>query len=70
MQYPDLTFEGRDGLWKEDFDSGVSDLGEGQNMTNHLLMDVKSGKHDGCEVWFFTDKALWSYVWTKGLSTA
>ena len=69
-QYPDLVFEGRDGLWRTDFAKGGSNLREAQNLANHLLADIVAGKHDGCEVWCFTDNAVWSYVWTKGFSTA
>ena len=69
-QYPDLVFEGRDGLWLTDFAEGGSNLREAQNLANHLLADIRAGKYDGCEVWTATDNAVWSYVWTKGLSTA
>ena len=69
-QYPDLVFEGRDGLWKTEFAEGGSNLREAQNLANHLLSEIKAGNHDGCEVWCFTDNSVWSYVWTKGLSTA
>jgi len=69
-QFPGLEFEGRDGLWMTDFASGGSNLREAQNLVNHLLADIRAGKHDGCEVWCFTDNAVWSYVWTKGLSSA
>ena len=69
-QYPDLVFEGRDGLWRTVFAEGGSNLREAQNLANHLLADIRAGKHDGCEVWCFTDNAVWSFVWTKGLSSA
>ena len=46
-----------------------SNLREGTNMSNQLLDNIKAGKHDGCEVWCFTNNLVWSYVWTKGLST-
>ena len=65
-----MTLTGRDGLWLPEFALGGSNLREGTNMVNHLLKDVRAGKHDGCEVWCFTDNAVWSYVWNSGLSTA
>ena len=58
VQYPDLLFEGRDGFWNSKFSLGGSNLREGQNMAIHLLMDIKSGKHDGCEVLCFTDNSV------------
>ena len=70
MQYPDMVLDGRVGLWMAGYAEGGSNVREGTNMTNHLLEDIKAGKHDGCEVWCFTDNSVWSYVWTKGLSTA
>ena len=57
-QYPDLSFEGRDGLWRKDFAAGGSNLREAQNIVNHLLLEVREGKHDGCEVWSATDNAV------------
>ena len=69
-QYPDLVLESRDGLWKPDFAVRGSNLREGQNIANHLLMDIRAGKHDGCEVWSATDNAVWSAVCNKGMSTA
>ena len=68
-QYPDMTLTGRDGLWDELFAEGGSNLREAQNFGNHLLDEVKSGNHDGCAVWAFTDNAVWSYVWNKGMSS-
>lgn len=68
-QYPDMTIEARDGLWEEEFSKGGSNLREAQNIGNHLRADIQSGKHDGCELWSVTDNAVWSYVWTKGLSS-
>jgi hypothetical protein len=67
-QYPDMTITARDGLWDELFAEGGSNLREAQNFGNHLLEEVKSGNHDGCAVWAFTDNAVWSYVWNKGMS--
>jgi hypothetical protein len=60
----------REGLWEEDFAAGGSNLREAQNQANHLLTDIRAGRHDGCEVWVFTDNAVWSAVWNKGMSTA
>jgi hypothetical protein len=48
-QYPDMTVEARDGLWDEEFAKGGSNLHDAQNIGNHLLADIKSGRHDGCE---------------------
>ena len=69
-QYPDLRIEGRDGLWMPAFSEGGSNLREATAQVNHLLGDVKIGKHDGCEIWCATDNAVWSAVWHKGMSTA
>ena len=69
-QYPDLTFDERDGLWLESFAAGSSNLREAQNIVNHLLRDIRCGKHDGCAILQPTDNAVWSYVLNKGLSTA
>ena len=27
------------------------------------------GRHTGCTLWGFTDNAVWSQVWTKGMSS-
>jgi hypothetical protein len=69
-QYPDGTLETRDGLWADEFAQGGSNLREAQNQVNQLLADVRSGKHDGCEVWGIADNEVWSLVWNKGLSSA
>ncbi len=69
-QYPNGTLEGRDGLWAADFAKGGSNLREAQNQVNHLLLDIKANKHDGCEVWCATKNAVWSAVWHKGMSLA
>ncbi|KAL7532942.1 hypothetical protein ACHAXR_006517 [Thalassiosira sp. AJA248-18] len=68
-QYPDLHIDGRDGLWDEDFAEGGSNLREAQNFANHLLLEIRSGKHDGCAVWAATDNAVWSQVWHKGMAS-
>ena len=68
-QYPDLRLDSRDGLWEELFAEGGSNLREAQNFANHLLVEIRSGKHDGCAVWAGTDNAVWSAVWHKGMST-
>ena len=44
-------------------------MGKSTNMTNYLLLGIKAGEHDRCEIWCFAGNAVWSYVWTKGLST-
>ncbi len=69
-QYPDLVFDKRDGLWLDSFAAGSSNLREAQNIVNHLLWDIRCGKHDGCAILQPTDNAVWSYVLNKGLSTA
>lgn len=69
-QYPDDTLSGRDGLWDPEFAFGGSNLREAQAQVNHLLEEVRAGKHDGCELWAFTDNAVWSAVWNKGMSSA
>jgi hypothetical protein len=66
-QYPDATLDSRGGLWDETFAQGGSNLREAQNFGNHLLIKVKAGKHNGCAVWAFTDNAVWSAVWNKGM---
>ena len=68
-QYPNFTLESRDGLWDETFALGGSNLREAQNFANHCLVEIRSGKHDGCELWGGTDNAVWSFVWHKGMST-
>ena len=69
-QYPDRRVVGRDGLWVEAFAQGGSNLREAQNQVNHLLVEIRAGRHDGCELWVFTDNAVWSAVWYKGMSSA
>ena len=70
FQYPDLTLHGREGLWEEKFAEGGSNLREAQCQANHMLAEIKAGLHDGCEIWAFSDNAIWSMVFTKGSSTA
>jgi len=50
-QYPDLSITTRGGLWEDEFAEGSSNLREAQNFGNHLLDEIKAGKHDGCAVW-------------------
>ncbi len=69
-QYPSGRLETRHGLWEEAFARGGSNLREAQNQVNHLLADVRAGRHDGCEVWCVTDNAVWAAVWNKGMSSA
>jgi hypothetical protein len=69
-QYPNQVIDSRDGLWEEAFAEGGSNLREAQNIANTILLDVRAGKHDGCELWVFTDNAVWSAVWGKGMSSA
>jgi hypothetical protein len=69
-QYPDGRITGRRGVWDPVFAEGGSNLREAQNQVNHLLSEVQLGLHDGCALWAFTDNAVWSAVWRKGLSTS
>ena len=69
LQYADGSTERRDGLWMPSFAGGGSNLREATAQVNHLLSDVRAGRHDGCEVWCATDNAIWSYIWHKGMST-
>ena len=61
---------GREGLWEESFAARGSNLREAQCQVNQLLMEVEAGLHDGCEVWAFSDNAIWSAVFCKGSSSA
>ena len=67
---PGSKIVGREGLWEEEFAEGGSNLREAQCQVNHLLTEIEAGLHDGCEIWAFSDNAIWSMVFTKGLSTA
>ena len=69
-QYPDGMVQSREGLWESGFAQGGSNLREAQNQVNHLLWEIRAGMHDGCELWAATDNAVWSAVWTKGMSNA
>ncbi len=53
-QYPDGTRTLREGLWDLQFAKGGSNLREAQNQVNHLLPEIRAGKHDGCELWAAT----------------
>jgi hypothetical protein len=54
-QFPDGTIRGQKGASEQDFAEGGSNLGEAQNQANHLLNEIRSGVHDGCELWAGTD---------------
>jgi len=69
-QFPNLSMTSREGLWDASFAEGGSNLREAQNQVNHLLWEITAGKHDGCELWAATDNAVWSAIWTKGMSHA
>lgn len=69
-QFPTMEIQGRDGLWDPSFAEGGSNLREAQCQVNHLLGEIRAGDHDGCEIWCFTDNAVWSAVWNKGMSSA
>ena len=68
-QYPDGHIATRSGLWDDDFAAGSSNLREAQNFGNHILEEINSGSHTGCTLWGFTDNAVWSQVWSKGMAT-
>ena len=70
IQFPNLLLEGRDGLWHTEFASLGSNMREAQNIVNHLTLEILSGRHDGCEIWSFTDNFVWSAIWLKGSSSA
>lgn len=70
IQYPNRELRGREGLWDESFAGGGSNLREAQCQVNQLLHEIKEGLHDGCEIWAFSDNAVWSAVFTKGTSSA
>lgn len=70
FQYPNLEVRGREGLWDESFAEGGSNLREAQCQVNHLLAEINAGLHDGCEVWAFSDNAIWSMVFNRGSSSA
>ena len=69
-QYPNGRLTSHEGLWDFQFAEGGSNLREAQNQVNHLLYEIKAGKHDGCELWAATDNSVWSAVWNKGISKA
>ena len=69
-QYPDRELSSRDGLWDVSFAAGGSNLREAQNHVNHLLLEIREGRHDGCEIWAATDNAVFSQVFNKGMSSA
>ncbi len=60
----------REGLWDPNFVEGGSNLREAQNQVNHLLQEIRMGKHDGCKVWAATNNSVWSAVFNKGSSSA
>jgi hypothetical protein len=62
--------ESREGFGDPKFVEGGSNLREAQNQVNHLLQEIRMGKHDGCVVWAATDNSVWSGVWNKGSSSA
>ncbi len=68
-QYPNGTIYSRVGLWDGGFADKGSNLREAQNQVNHLLHEIRVGKHNGCKLWAATGNAVWSAVWTKGMSS-
>jgi hypothetical protein len=69
-QYLDGTLTSCEGLWDLQFAEGGSNLWEAQNQVNHLLYEIRAGKHDGCKLWGVTDNSVWSAIWNKGMSKA
>eukprot|EP00956_Cyclotella_meneghiniana_P007544 scaffold10186_cov44-Cyclotella_meneghiniana.AAC.4 len=69
-QFPNGSIRGRRAVWLKTFAEGGSNLREATAQVNHLINEIQTGVHDGCAVWAFTDNAVWSVVWLKGLSTA
>jgi hypothetical protein len=71
-RFPDGTVTPHKGLWDPKFAEGGPNLREAQNQVNHLLEEIRMGKHehDRCKVWAATDNSVWSAVWNKGLSSA
>ena len=70
VQFPELRLNASDGLWDEGFAEGGSNLREAMCFGNKALLDVRSGVHDGCALWAATDNAVWSHVWSNGMSSA
>ena len=70
VQFPELRLNTRDGLWDEGFAEGESNLREAMCFGNKALLDVRSGVHDGCTLWTATDNAVWSHIWSNGMSSA
>ena len=66
-QYTDGTLTLQEGLWDLQFSKGGSNLRKAQNQVNHLLLEIRGGKHDGCELWAATDNSVWSSAWNKGM---
>ena len=67
-QYPNGMLTSREGLWDSQFAKGGSNLREAQNQVNHLLYEIRAGRHDGCELWAAADNSVWSAVWNRGMS--
>jgi hypothetical protein len=61
-QYPDIAIMSREGLWESKFAKGWPNLQEAQNQVNHLLQEIRAGKHNGCKLWAETDNSVWSTV--------
>ena len=69
-QYPNGALILQEGLWDLQFAKGGSNLCKAQNQVNHLLVEIRGGKHGGCELWAATDNPVWSAVWKKEISKA
>jgi hypothetical protein len=69
-QFPNEPIYYREGLWDSGFADGGSNLQVAQNQVNHLLHEIRAGKHNGCKLWAATNNVAWSVVWTKGMSSA
>ncbi len=69
-QSPEGGLISQEGLWDLEFAKGGSNLWDAQNQVNHLLQEIRVGKHDECKLWVATNNSVWSAIWTKGMSNA
>ncbi len=65
-QFLDGMVMSQERLWDPNFAEMGSNLQEAQNQVNHLLQEIRIGKHNGCKLWAATDNSIWSDVWNKG----
>ncbi len=48
--FPNGIIMSQESLWDTDFAEGRLNLQEAQNQVNHLLWEIRVGKHDGCKL--------------------